>query len=196
VEYHSFRGNFEQNNVDIKVEEYQKAVSGLASAGSELFFKNSNPLHAAIVLNNIVLYSEKTVRIYDTDLSGDIAMLLTEFETSINDFVRVHRKLLKILVKKKTTSNEFQRFLVSLANSYPENLIIKLANDAIKKEIVDNFERDLNFTVGDESKFRLEYGDNNERKAYCSFNNKKCSNTLVSVFDKHFPNCEKYEIDA
>lgn len=173
-----------------QIEIYRKSVEILALTESNLIFKNSNPIHANIVLTNIVKNSNEKILIYDDDLSGDIANVDLQFITEITEYVKNKNGVLKICVKGLCEKNKFQDQIISLANDYPEKVYIKLANPEFRENIIKEFNSDLNFAVGDEQMFRLEYGNTllEERKAFCSFNNEEYPLKVDNFFAKHYEN--------
>lgn len=173
------------------LESYKNSVEILAKSESNLIFKNSNHQHANIVLTNIIKYSKKTLCIYDDNLSGDIADMDPNFITELTELIKNKGTILKICIKEICkNNNKFQTQVIDFSRKYPGKVKIKIASRQFRDEIIRNFESDLNFAIGDEKMFRLEYGDPtlSERKAICSFNNEEYSVKLSSIFNKYFEN--------
>ncbi len=177
------------------IEEYREKVENAAKRKSKLIFPNSTAIHANIVMTNIFKESKNAVRIYDSNLSGDIAdldnnedlkFLVTEHKESIRNFLK-SGKTLKVIVKSKGLKSDFMNFISTLQNDYPSTVILKVGNNVLSKEIKMEFGHDINFTIGDDRIFRQENNDNEEvRDAICSFNNKLFVSRLSHVFDAHF----------
>lgn len=180
--------------MDKNLENYKKSVEILALTESNLVFKNSNHYHANIVLVNIIKGSKNNICIYDDNLSGDIADIDNQFVTELTESVRNKEIKLKICVKERHPENNFQTQLINLSKSNPDKVFIRIANEEFRDSIISNFESDLNFAIGDEKMFRLEYGDSvaNERKAFCSFNNEDYSTRLSKVFNRYFDTLTLY----
>jgi hypothetical protein len=174
--------------MDKNLENYKKSVEILALTESNLVFKNSNQYHANIVLTNIFKNSKKIIRIYDDNLSGDIADLDNQFMTELVEFTKNKDTVLKICIKEHCQINTFQTQIVNLSKSNPNKVYIKIASQEFRDSIANNFDSDLNFAIGDEKMFRLEYGDTEakERKAFCSFNNEEYPIKLSRVFNNYF----------
>ena len=174
--------------MDINLENYKKSVEILALTESKLVFKNSYHSHANIVLTNIIKYSKKSICIYDDNLSGDIANIDKQFITELIETIRNKETVLKICVKDNCQFNNFQTEIVNLSKSYPDKIYIKIASQEFRESIVKSFESDINFAIGDDKMFRLEYGDieANERKAFCSFNNEEYPSKLSKIFNTYF----------
>ena len=179
----------------IKVTEYQKAVENLAINNSDLVFNNSSPLHASIVLSTMIRHSESEFRIYDDNLSGDIADLNEEFYTNLDDFIKSN-KILKIVIDSNHNDYKETRIykqLIDYKNKFPQNVFIKISNDSFKETIKKVFDKNVNFAIGDKKSFRIEdilQVEKGLRKAICCFNNPKVSEKLVASFDNSFINCQ------
>lgn len=181
---------------------YRNAVKVLAINRDGMLFPNATPIHANIVMTNIFNISSNNVRIYDSDLSGDIAELsgdeykkyTDEHKESIEKFLSKGNTKLQIIVKNPDKESVFKSFLIGLSEKYPKRLIIKIADKEMTEAVKKVLKYDFNFTVGDESIFRQEYLDNNERKALCSFNNNSQAGKLASLFSNQYERLNELQI--
>lgn len=176
-----------------KLKNYKEAVENLALMDSDFPFNNSSPDHAAIVLSIMLKYSEHEFRIYDDNLSGDIADLNNDFYVNLENFV-ASGKTLKIVVDSiKSRENKIFTTLMKLRKQHPTTVFIAIASDSFKNRIRSVYDRPLNFALGDKNSSRIEDVMENitipHRKAYCCFNNKKYSSKLISAFDSEFKGC-------
>jgi hypothetical protein len=181
--------------MSMDLSEYKKAVEIMALSKSPLIFKNLDHQHASIVISTIMKHSDDAVFIYDTDLSGDIALLRDEIQTEIENLLK-NKKKLKIVVQKETPNNSFQEFLKDLLAKYPEQLDVRLAGKDFIEAIVKEYSLNFNFTVGDNNKFRIEHNEPGKRKAICSFNNQEYGVALSELFTTHFNSCNLYPFAA
>jgi hypothetical protein len=175
----------------LSLEEYEKRIKILSYSKSKVIFKNSSHEHASIVLSYLLKTSKEEVCIYDDDLSGDIAEQSVDNKllTSFTEYIK-SKKRLKIVINFLGKKNKFQTTLLSLQDSYPETFQIKKANNDFIKEVENCTYSDLNFAIGDKSKFRIEYGQRGERKALCSFNSESNVQLFRPIFDRFFNNLE------
>lgn len=180
---------------NIKVNDYKKAVENLAINNSELIFNNSSPVHASIVLSSMIKHSDSEFRIYDDNLSGDIADLNEDFYTNLSEFIESN-KTLKIVIDSNHDDykdTKIYKQLISYKNSHPQNVFIKISNDSFKETINKVFDKNVNFAIGDKKSFRIEdimQTETGLRKAICCFNNSSMSKKLVSSFDLGFQTCQ------
>ena len=174
---------------DLDLDNYRKSIEILAKTESKLIFKNSNSQHASIVLSNLINTSKDNVFIYDNDLSGDIGGHSEELLTSIIEFVK-SKRILKIVINELGGENYFQDRLLELKERFANFLNISIASEAFKQSIKKQFGVDLNFAVGDKSKFRIEHDANGERKAFCSFNNTEYSKMINQLFENNVNSCQ------
>lgn len=175
---------------------YYLAVRTLARGKSSIKFPNSSPEHAAIVLSTIIDYSQD-IKIYDDCLSGDIADKNQLVEESINRLIKDGRSL-KIVVRSDNASqSSIYQCLCRLTKQYPNQIAVKLASTEFKASVVEFYQRDINFAVGDCLAYRAELADasgENERKAQCSFNSPKDAKRLNAVFDEHYSTCTSLDL--
>jgi hypothetical protein len=173
--------------------DYKKAVENLAQNKSDFIFSNSSPEHASIVLSTMIKHSEREFRIYDDNLSGDVANLNEEFYSNLENFVK-SEKILKIVIDsdEHRESRIFQD-LLSYKKLFPNNIQISIASESFKNTIRSVFNKTVNFAIGDSSSFRIEdimQSEVGRRKAICCFNNTKITKQLVNSFDIEFPSCQ------
>lgn len=180
-----------------ELKEYRKFVEKYATEKDPLLFPNSNCYHAAIVLSKIVEHADKSVRIYDDGLSGDLSGKydeFNEFNDILKNFIdRVNQKedaKLQIVVRDNVITDSK---IYSLLKKYNNNKVeVKEVSTEFKNKIIEVFGIDYNFAVGDDKAFRLEEYDENKdvRKAICSFNRTDYANDINKIFDMEFDSCK------
>lgn len=183
--------NKEKEKLGSRLESYKKAVKNLAISKSDVIFPNKDAEHAAVVISNIIEHSDKEVRIFDDDLSGDVSDNSDELLDAIKKAVIEDKKTVKFLVRDDShTTTKIYKLLSELAQSN-ENLTVKKVNQQFINSIRDASEQIvnenimINFSIGDKTSFRIEF-PNSKRKAFCSFNNPKISKTLCDLFESKF----------
>lgn len=187
------KSKMETNISELK--EYKGAVKALSKLKSDLVFQNSSHDHAAIVLSEMMSASQKIFRIYDDNLSGDVADNSPEFLASLREHV-TSGKIFKIVVDsiENCSDSKVCMLINELKSENPERVEIALSNDEFKNSIRGVFNKKINFAVGDESSFRIEEMDDEgivgSRKAICSFNKPTVSRKLINAFDLSFAKCE------
>lgn len=184
--------------VKSELEKYEAAIDLLAQAKSDRIFQNDNVSHAAIVIKKILEFSKTEVAIFDDDLSGDVSDKSNDFLNVLRHSVTKEQKILRIAVKqrRKHLDSNIARTLRELIKLYPDRVQVKLASQEFLNVINETVEKigikeHINFAVGDNDSFRLEFPAG-ERKAFCSFQNEFFSSALLSIFEKKFNDCEDY----
>ena len=173
-----------------KLVDYQTNVEILAKNKINYTFSNVSPHHASIVINTLLKFSENIVRMFDGDLSGDIANTHSESFTIIEKHVSNGKKL-HIVIKDEIVSTT-SKFLKKLREKYPDRVKLKIASPKFCQSIYSVFNDNIGCTIGDKSAFRLEKEDGC-RKAICNFNNPGYIEELISIFDNEFENCSNYQ---
>ncbi|OFX38378.1 MAG: hypothetical protein A2X08_16355 [Bacteroidetes bacterium GWA2_32_17] len=180
------------SNANLKM--YSIAVENLAFFNSEHIFRNSSRNHAAIVVSTMLKYSKDEFRIYDNNLSGDIADKFYQFYINLNKFVEIG-KFIKIVVDDISDFNcEIYKKLKVLHSTHPNKVFLAISDKIFRDNIFKLYKSNLNFAIGDKKSFRLEEINVNkkieERKAFCCFNNDKYPNQLINIFDNNFGTCK------
>ncbi len=187
--------NSVKEKLESRLDSYKKAVESLAISKSDVIFPNQDAEHAAIVISNIINHSDKEVRIFDDDLSGDVSDNSPELLAALRKAVIEDKKLVKILVKDDSHKETKIYQLLSELIEVNDNLIVKKTNqkfiDSIRNasQNIVNENTMINFSIGDKTSFRIEFPKNN-RKAFCSFNNPEISKTLWELFESNFEDFE------
>lgn len=181
--------NFSENG---QIEEYKTAVENLAKSKSSFIFPNKDAQHAAIVISNIINYSN-CIKICDDDLSGDIADKSSELRHVIEKAVKSDKSVQFLIkdISQNDVNSEIYKLLERLSKEHT-NLEVKKAKAGFFEK-VKNASREIveakvaiNFAIGDESSFRIEFPGENERSAFCSFNNTEITLKLLSLFETGF----------
>lgn len=184
----------EQTTLDSELQNYLKAVEGLAEAKSDYIFKNSSHKHAAVVMSVMLKNCKNEFRIYDDNLSGDIGDQYEGFYPALEEFVRSGKTLKVIIDNHNQEDSNSYKLLKKLFNNFPQKVSVKRSNEHFKKAITNNYKILLNFAVGDSQMFRLEESDRSKndsnRRAFCCFNNSAISGSLKNSFDQEFENCK------
>ena len=139
-------------------------------------------------------HSDEEFRIYDNDLSGDIAEQYEGFYPALIDYVVKRKHILKIVIENHNIENtKIFKLLEILNKAHSDKVFVKKSSPLFKKEINSLFDNPVNFAIADSSAIRLEESGNADeltRKAFCSFNKPEIVNSLKKVFDAQFETCE------
>lgn len=179
----------------INIAEYQEALNVLAKNKSDLLFSNSSPGHAAAVIETMFDNSTKSFRIYDDNLSGDLAEMRVEsFYKSIENFVSRGEFLTVVVDKIESKQNTIYKTLMNLKETYPSKVKIAKSSEQFRKAITNVFKQTVNIAIGDDSSFRIEQiidgVDAPSRKAVVSFNKEDITKPYIKAFDDNFTSCE------
>ena len=186
---------------EISLEAYLSAVEFFARTKSDFIFPNSSPEHASIVLATIFKYSTTEVLIYDNSINGDIADSNQYLLDAIKNYVEKTSKVVKIVIRddSKHENSKIYNLLSGYIKEKRSNIDIRKATKNFRDEVVNIYDKDINFAVGDKTSFRMEKNDSTEtniqREAICSFNRTSTANKLSSVFENHFSVCPKVIFD-
>jgi len=177
------------NNISFDKNEYLNIVETFASQNDKMIFCNEGNEHAAIVLSRIFKYSNNTVRIYASSLSQSIVTNDEDYVNYLDSFIK-KGGIVQVLISSlpKTPSKAFKNLLLK-SQVYNETVGLRLAESKIKLN-----KKHVNFTVGDNNKFRLEI-DPTKRTAYCSFNNTKYCSKLIDLFKQNFNTASPIELN-
>lgn len=184
---------------DEELKVYEDAVLTLAEFGTDFVFQNDNIYHAGIVIKNIIKWAEKSIRIFDQDLRGDISETSDEFLPALRDAVVVDGKTLHVVVESKVNAGKMSRIyslLQTLVAERPNQVIVKLANREFTDAVGEvrkamRAPQRIHFTIGDEKMYRIEL-PLQSRKAFCNFNSKNIAGRLADVFEDKFEDCPNY----
>lgn len=181
-----------KHNTDISLEEYREAVRFLAITKTAYIFKNSSPIHANIVLTNIIDNAENSIVIYEANFSVDIAERRKEFYGAMERLVKAGKELKIAVDSYSDKESDIYQLLKKLHSEYPTKVHVKEASKEFRDNIESEFNDLLNFVVGDWNSFRLvetKLDDLNRRRAFCSFNNSRTATALRSAFEDKFEMC-------
>lgn len=175
------------------MDEYKEAIETLAKAKSDFIFNNSSPSHANIVLTTMLKHTIKEFKVYDDNLSGDIADKDNEFYETLRQCVE-NGKTIKIVVDKiQSKENKIFSFLSELKSQFKDFVYVSIASEEFKTNVTRLYDKPINFAVNDINSFRMEdvsLSGLRQAKAICSFNNYEYSHKLERAFDLEFKNCE------
>lgn len=172
-----------------KLSEYSNALDNLAKNKCTDIFPNKDRRHAAIAIDKILRYSKENIVIFDDNLqeyfmnNGQI----DSFRSSVIDFVSRHGKI-KILISNKDDNKELILFFDTLTELFPQQVFVKIITPEFMHSIKTIDNEKINFIVGDETKFRFEKNDIEDKivEAKASFNNQKTSTKLLNVFSQSY----------
>jgi len=181
------------------IEDYIESTTRLARDKSSLVFTSSNPVNAAIVMGNILRFSEREVRIYEDSICGDIADTTDFFLKNLDRFLQ-EQKHIKIVVRNfSENESEIFKALTHYSEKYHENVELRLASEEFKQNIQDSVDKDVNFIVNDVFGYRADIFAKNEpesRIAFSSFNDQIMSEKLIRIFDEKYHTCESVPLPA
>lgn len=176
--------NFEVMERDLYLKEkelYLESIETLAKEKISLVYKNKGNEYAAIVLSRIFKYSDSTVRIFANSLSDSPVTRDTEYRQFLRTFIEEKGGVVKVLLEQEPISvSEVYKYLLEKSKELPDRVFVKIANEKVEMS-----EREINFTVGDSDKFRIEV-EKEERKAFGSFNDVEYSKKLIDIFEAIF----------
>ena len=179
------------------LQEYKDAVRYLALTNSRLIFPNTGIEHAAVVLENIINFSDEKVSICDENLDGDVSERSSTFMESLEVFAYSGKTLQIVIANQGDFECQIFKTLQVLMAKFPQTVLVrrpslefKALMKKIAKELLGTDSDHINFAVGDNKSFRLE-GDN-KRKAFCCFNNTEYALKLDSIFKNSFASCLPY----
>lgn len=175
------------------MEPYKKAVETLAKASSNYLFNNSSHEHAAIVLATMINHTQKELRIYDDNLSGDIADKNEEFYQNLDKFIYAGKQLSIVVDKIEDRNNRLMKTLSDLKSKFPSAVKIAITSEVFKTEIKNIFNKNINFALSDNKAFRIEEikdESENTRKAIVCFNDTKNTTKILTVFDAYLNTCQ------
>lgn len=187
----------------VSIDAYQRSIDTLASSKSEFVFDSEGSENAAIIISSIFKYSKNIVRIYATNMNGDISDF-NIYTSSLVRFLYEKKNLLVLLDNPDyITSNDAFRvnkeFRQVINRFYSQgNIVFKVASEGFKKgmkSIATDSSSLYHFAVGDNHMIRIEL-DNKKRISVCSFNNQKMAQPLIRIFDTYFPDCESINIST
>lgn len=168
------------NEISFDKNEYLNIVETFANDNDEIIFCNEGDEHAAIVLSRIFKYSNNSLKIYASSLNQSIVTEDEDYLNYLDSFIK-KGGIVQVLIDHipKKPSKAFKNLLLK-SQIYSETVGLRVAQSKIKLN-----EKYVNFTVGDNNKFRLEI-DPLKRTAYCSFNNIKFCTKLIDIFRDNF----------
>lgn len=187
----------------VSIDAYQKSIDYLASSKSEFVFDSEGSENAAIIISSIFKHSKSIVRIYATNMNGDIS----DFSIYTNSLFRFlyEKKTLQVLLDTSefiTSTDHFRqnkKFRQILNRFYPQgNIDFRVASDEFKKgmrSIATDNSSLYHFAVGDDHIIRIEL-ENKNRTSVCSFNNRKMAQPIIRIFDTYFLQCEPINLIA
>ncbi len=161
-----------------EIEEYRRAVEFFAETNSSDIFSNRGKEHATIVLANLFKYSKNNISILAQNLTSELTSR-AEYRESLLNFIDKTNGKLKVLITESPDLGSYE-------NSLLEELCrkgIKVKKLEKKNESIQEYIRNINFTVGDGKMFRIET-NLEEKIAECCFNNQKIAEKLEKIFDK------------
>lgn len=176
------------HNQNSDLSRYKSNVAMLADFKANFEFPNSSSRHAAVVLGNM-LRTCKSIKIYDTDLRGDIAYEDNSFLDNLRMFLSVESNRLEIVVRDPLPRDNPKLLLFEYINKFDKYGIVELrvANyafiEAVRNFATFNELSDINFAIGDGRAYRLEnLVENSRYRATCNFNDVGLTTLLTDLF--------------
>jgi len=171
------------------VGDYQSYIENLAKSGDSMFFQNSGPEHAAVVMTTIFKHSKNHIRIFAGNLNGPVVKnenvaLRKAYADELVSFIEERNGTLQILLDefdKDFLIGELYSRLFLYTFLYSDRVQIKKSKTSHFKPNVKKF----HFTVGDNKLFRFEK-DTAKHAAFGSFNHPDFSKDLINFFDAKF----------
>lgn len=174
-----------ERTLKMELNEYRTLIHQLAEDKNEKVFYNQDAQHAEIVLTEIFEHSKEIIRIFAAQLYEN-PPISDEYIRKLSDFIERGGKV-RILLNKYDETNVLKSELFKRLAFYDlqkKDIQVKetgatvyYTNDPDKKE--------LHFTVGDSSIYRIET-DVKDRVAEGSFNNGVIAKKFIDMFDKLF----------
>lgn len=173
---------------------YKEFVRRLSDNNDERVFLNSSPSHAVVVTTQIFRKSKDTVRIFAKNLCRTIGND-PEYIAALSDFIERGGKV-RILL------NGYEESCAILSNLYKRLAYYKsLGNDIIVKTTdakpylsSDTAKKEVHFTIGDKTAYRIET-DIENKTAQCSMNNPSVAEVVADFFDTQFSSNSAQLID-
>lgn len=169
-----------------KMDAYKNYIEDLAKGdGQNVVFLNSGPIHASYVMENIFRSSKDCVKIYAGYLSGEVSGQ-ERYMDSLSNFVQKGGKIKILLQEQKKepqmTNPPIFKLLHFLSIICPDSIEVREATVEVKEAASQD---EVHFTIGDESKYRLE---NNIKtfSASGNFNDPITVAELDEIFEKLF----------
>ena len=163
-----------------KILDYCDEIDTLVSKNIGISFKNTGNLHAAVVMSNIFLNSEKSIKIFAGCFNGEVSgvsiwkkSLEFSFENSLDLKVDV------ILEESPKDDSIGFKTIKQLQNLHPERVTVSLLNS---NSGIFKSKRSFHFTVGDDRMYRFET-DTKQFQAVCNFDDPETSKKLINYFD-------------
>lgn len=172
--------------------QYRSAVQNYAQKGVDYLFHNKGDKHALIILSNLFMNAQHTIRIAANKLFNSEVVNTPEYINSMKKFLNRGDTTLRILVSQRPTWEDFKT--INRENTLYWMLFNHPAYNQGRIQIRDgegrSFQNEdgqrVNFCTGDDGMFRLE--DNvEERKAIANFGDKAFTEKLNEVFDRVYP---------
>ena len=194
------------NEKGLRFERYRKGVRWLANQKVNFPFPNSSAKHAAVVLSN-VMRTTNDILFFDDKLDGDIAYQDTAFIHELKKaLTNSTDKAIKIVIRDYFHEGKKQRLLdeirnISNTSTITGSLDVRVASFSFRYAVSKFTKTDetrydgLNFAIGDNEAYRLEYYDKNRNyKAKCNFNDPSIAKPLREIFDNNFNSCTPISI--
>lgn len=171
-----------------ELERYSLAVRNFAKNKEPLVFENKGKEHAAIVASAIFDHSKNCIRLYATNMNGDISNIDC-YKKSLNEYVKSSGELLILLDDENAIKNNITVY--NLLKNTMGNVKLKKASNEFKTEIeaISSSGSTLHFMIGDDYMSRIEL-DPTTHQAICSFNKREFCTPLITRFDKYFDTCD------
>lgn len=168
-----------------EIAKYKEFVKQLSDNNDGRVFLNSSSDHAVVVATQIFRRSHDMVRIFAKNLCRTIGND-PEYIAALSDFIERGGKV-RILLNGyeesyAISSNLYKR--LAYYKNLGKDIVIK-TTDAKPYLTLDKDKKEVHFTVGDTTSYRIEM-DIENRTAQCSMNNQQVAKVVADFFDAQF----------
>lgn len=176
------------------MEKYKAYIEHLANNRINENFINSDEVHALQVLIQIFEHSQKTIRIFASNLCSSVPNK-PEYILTISDFIERGGEL-RILLNAYDSSSALTSALMKRLAYFKLNgrKISLKQTDAKPYYASDPIKSEIHFTIGDSDAYRIETNIET-RTADCNFNNPTLATKYVTFFDTLYDKPDSKDID-
>ena len=177
------------------MDDFNELINYLSREKINRVVLNSDEDHGLIVLRQIFVQSNETVRIFAGALYKSIGDDPAYIE-SISSFIE-RGGAVKILLnnfdqERAKESNLFKRLAFYVSEKKPIHIRCTTSKPFLKN---DTEQKPIHFTIGDETSYRIET-DIEKRTAYFNFNNPEFAKSYVKFFDDVFAKASDIDIKS
>lgn len=172
------------------MDDYKKAVEHLASTKMDNEFTNKGPVHAAIVLTNMLKNTENHIKFFSGEFNRAVSNDIN-FYCALEEYTKSGKELSLMLenIPCDAEKSDSLKLVLSLAKQVDSNVKVGIINHDDIKKLSSHFQskKAFHFAVSDNIAFRVET-EREDYKAVCNFNEPITAKKLSSIFDQYFKN--------